>query len=373
MRVLTFILCVLALAPVSANESRTKQDLTAVQEELKKSQQSYQQQSKRIAKLRKRLQSFEREVAQHAKALSHTELGINENRQQQYTLEQEAERLKKQEKRLQKILAGQLKSAYMTGSHDYSRMLLNQEASGTLERTISYYNYFNKARISQIEALKKVNADLLLNQASLARKRTELQALFNQQKNRLAELKKSQTQRTNSLSHLNKALKETESAIDYLKENEQTLIATLAALEEVQTPEPEQIQLNGLAKRKGRLAWPSKGRLKHRFGQRKHAGMNWKGVLINAQQGSTVKSVEQGQVVFADWLNGFGWVIVLDHGKGFMSLYGHAQTLLKDVGDLVTGGESIALVGQSGGQDKPGLYFEIRHKGSAVDPVKWCK
>ena len=363
----------LVLAFANANESRTKQDLDAVQKELEKSQKSYQQQSERFNKLKRKLRDFELQIAQHAKALSLTEQGINENRQQQYTLESENKRLEQQKSKLQTLLAGQLKSAYMTGSHDYSKMLLNQEHSATLERTLSYYDYFNKARITQIEALKKIIVQLAENQQSLEQKQQQLNDLFTQQTERLYALKATKEQRQNSLSQLNSALKQTQSAIAYLKENEQTLITMLSQLNEQQSESLVPVELIGLRSKKGKLPWPSKGRLKHRFGQRKHAGMNWKGVVIAAKTGDNVKAVQQGQVVFADWLNGFGWVIVIDHGLGYMSLYGHAQTLLKDVGDQVRSGESIALVGQSGGQADPGLYFELRHKGSAVDPVKWCK
>ncbi|GMM85759.1 murein hydrolase activator EnvC family protein [Pseudoalteromonas sp. MTN2-4] len=373
LRIIFGITTMLVLAFANANESRTKQDLDAVQKELEKSQKSYQQQSERFNKLKRKLRDFELQIAQHAKALSLTEQGINENRQQQYNLESENKRLEQQKSKLQTLLAGQLKSAYMTGSHDYSKMLLNQEHSATLERTLSYYDYFNKARITQIEALKKIIVQLAENQQSLEQKQQQLNDLFTQQTERLYALKATKEQRQNSLSQLNSALKQTQSAIAYLKENEQTLITMLSQLNEQQSESLVPVELIGLRSKKGKLPWPSKGHLKHRFGQRKHAGMNWKGVVIAAKTGDNVKAVQQGQVVFADWLNGFGWVIVIDHGLGYMSLYGHAQTLLKDVGDQVRSGESIALVGQSGGQADPGLYFELRHKGSAVDPVKWCK
>ena len=180
-----------------------------------------------------------------------------------------------------------------------------------------------------------------------------------------------QSQRQLNLTALNTTLNKTQQTISYLKENEQTLIEAIESLAKIQTP--KKIELNGLAQFKGRLRLPIRGQIQRHFGQRKHAGINWKGILINSASGEPINSINSGQVVFADWLNGFGWVIVIDHGKGFMSLYGHAQTLLKDVGDLVTRGETVALVGQSGGQSSSGLYFEIRHKGSAVDPVKWCR
>ncbi|KNC69132.1 murein hydrolase activator EnvC family protein [Pseudoalteromonas ardens] len=358
-----------------ANETRTKADLAAVQAELKKSQAAYQQQQASFSALKSTLQSFELEIAKSAKALAFTEQGISENKQQQYTLQREAEQLELQKKRLQRLLAAQLKSAYVTGSHDYSKMLLNQQHAAALERTISYYDYFNQARIAQLEALKSVFAKLAENRAQLERKKKQLLALQAQQTVRRDELMLAQNARKTHLAKLNDKLSQAKAAIAYLEENEQTLISTLETLASEQASSPEQYvaQLQGLQRLKGKLAWPLDGRLKHRFGQRKHVGMNWKGVVIRGSNGTPVNSVAPGQVVYADWLNGFGWVIVLDHGEGFMSLYGHAQTLLKDVGDQVMPGEPIALVGQSGGQTDPGLYFEIRHKGSAVDPVKWCR
>ncbi|MBQ4863175.1 peptidoglycan DD-metalloendopeptidase family protein [Pseudoalteromonas sp. MMG013] len=364
-------LCLLAATYVTANESRTKQDLTEVQKELKKSQKNYQQQRKAISVLQQKLQAQELDIAKNAKALSLTQLGINENQQQQYALLNESKRLNNKKRKLQNLLAAQLKSAYMTGTHDYSKMLLNQELSATFERTLSYYDYFNKARITQLDTLKSVVAQLAENQNRLARKKNQLAHLLTQQTERKSALAKMQLQRKKNLTTLDATLNETQEAISYLKENEQTLLSALENLAKVTVP--EEVVLNGLAQYKGTLTLPSKGRIKHRFGQRKHAGMSWKGIVIQSPNGQAIKSINQGQVVFADWLNGFGWVIVIDHGRGFMSLYGHAQTLLKDVGDLVTSQEPIALVGQSGGQSSSGLYFEIRHKGSAVDPVKWCR
>jgi septal ring factor EnvC (AmiA/AmiB activator) len=354
-----------------ANESRTKQDLTEVQKELKKSQKTYQQQQKNISALQNIVKAHELDIAKNARALSMTMQSINENKQQQDALLKESKRLNKRKVTLQKVLASQIKSAYMTGTHDYSKMLLNQELSATFERTLSYYDYFNKARISQLDSLKVVVADLAKNRNKLIKKQNQLANLLKQQTSRKNALVTLQKQRKDSLASLNKTLGKTQQVISYLKENEKTLLATLDNLTKIQAP--EKIVLNGLVQQKGKLLLPSKGRVRHRFGQRKHAGMNWKGIVIESSIGQPINSIDQGQVVYADWLNGFGWVIVVDHGKGFMSLYGHAQTLLKDVGDLVATGEPIALVGQSGGQSSSGLYFEIRHKGSAVDPVKWCR
>ena len=361
----------LAIAVAVANEDRTKKDLSQVQVALEQSQAEFQQQQKEIAKQQQKLKTHELAIAKNAKALNMAKQSVKKTQQQQAEQQQRAAKLEKQQAQFQRILAAQLKSAYMAGSDDYSKMLLNQEDTAKFERTLSYYNYLNKARIKQLDDLKALQVEIAKNQAELAKTKERLVALFEEQKRRQAALLGAKNERQASLQNLKKQLNKTKNSISYLEENEQTLIATIKELEEEE--KVTKIELLGLNRNKGKLNWPSKGKLAHRFGQRKHGGINWKGVLISASEGTSVNSIDNGQVVFADWLKGYGWVIVLDHGQGFMSLYGHAQTLLKDVGDMVREGESVALVGQSGGQADSGLYFEIRHKGRAVNPIKWCR
>ena len=125
--------------------------------------------------------------------------------------------------------------------------------------------------------------------------------------------------------------------------------------------------------RKGRLPWPSRGRIAAAFASPKLGGMSWDGVMISAQPGEAVQAVHHGRVAFADWLRGFGLLLILDHGDGWMTLYGHNQSLFKEVGDWVEAGEPLALVGNSGGRQASGVYFGIRHQGKAVDPGRWCR
>ncbi|MEM5532463.1 murein hydrolase activator EnvC family protein [Pseudoalteromonas arctica] len=364
------ILTSLVTASAVANEDRTKKDLSEVQNALEQSQAEYNAQRKKIASLQKNLKSHELDIAKNAKALNMAEQSVKETKTQQKELQNKADELDIKHTQFQKILAAQLKSAYMAGGDDYSKMLLNQEDTAKFERTLSYYNYLNKARIEQIEDLKDLQQQIVQNQEELVKTQEKLALLFDEQKRRQTALLNAQSERQANLKNLQAQLNSTKSSINYLKENQQTLVATIEELEKEKT---QKIELLGLNKNKGKLDWPSKGKLEHTFGQRKHGGIDWKGVLIGAKEGTNINSVHNGQVVFADWLKGYGWVIVVDHGEGFMSLYGHAQTLLRDVGDMVREGETLALVGQSGGQASSGLYFEIRHKGRAVNPVKWCK
>ncbi|MBB1369981.1 murein hydrolase activator EnvC [Pseudoalteromonas sp. SR45-4] len=368
---LILILTFLATATAVANEDRTKKDLSEVQTALKQSQSEYNAQRKKVATLQKNLQQHELEIAKNAKALNMAEQSIKKTEQQQQLQQQKADQLEQQHAQFQHALAAQLKSAYMAGGDDdYAKMLLNQEDTAKFERTLSYYNYLNKARIEQLEELKALQLQIAKNQAELAKTKQKLVNLHDEQKRRQTALVNAQSERQANLKNLQAQLNNTKSSINYLKENQQTLITTI---EELEKEKNKKVELLGLNNSKGKLNWPSRGKLEHTFGQRKHGGIDWKGVLIGAKEGSNINSVHNGQVVFADWLKGYGWVIVVDHGEGFMSLYGHAQTLLKDVGDMVREGETVALVGQSGGQASSGLYFEMRHKGRAVNPEKWCK
>ncbi|MGO2564049.1 MAG: murein hydrolase activator EnvC family protein [Pseudoalteromonas nigrifaciens] len=368
---LILILTFLATATAVANEDRTKKDLSEVQTALKQSQSEYNAQRKKVATLQKNLQQHELEIAKNAKALNMAEQSVKKTEQQQQLQQQKADQLEQQHAQFQHALAAQLKSAYMAGGDDdYAKMLLNQEDTAKFERTLSYYNYLNKARIEQLEELKALQLQIAQNQAELAKTKQKLVNLHDEQKRRQTALVNAQSERQANLKNLQAQLNNTKSSINYLKENQQTLITTI---EELEKEKNKKVELLGLNNSKGKLNWPSRGKLEHTFGQRKHGGIDWKGVLIGAKEGSNINSVHNGQVVFADWLKGYGWVIVVDHGEGFMSLYGHAQTLLKDVGDMVREGETVALVGQSGGQASSGLYFEMRHKGRAVNPEKWCK
>ncbi|PAJ75851.1 protease [Pseudoalteromonas sp. NBT06-2] len=367
---LTVCFISVSLTPVSATEKQTKQDLNQIQETLKSSVDKLKTQQQKINKIESTLKKSEQAIAHNSKSLNQLDFSIELNKSGQNQLQKQIRKLTFNKQQQQKVLSSQLKSAYMTGSHDYSKLLLNQENIATFERTLTYYSYLNKARLTQLDDLKNTLIQLTEKQNELAQTQTKLLALLAEQKQKRASLLIAKKQRKGNLALLKKQFTNTNSSVNYLKKNEKILIETLKNL---QQNIKQQLTLEGLKSTKGKLKWPSRGRLKHKFGQRKYGRLKWKGVFINAKEGTSVTTIHNGKVIFADWLKGFGWVIVIDHGKGFMSLYGHNQALLKSVGEDVSQGELIALVGQSGGQDNPGLYFEIRYKGQAINPTKWCK
>ncbi len=167
-------------------------------------------------------------------------------------------------------------------------------------------------------------------------------------------LKQSKNERAKTIQKLNQELSSSKQQLAKLVEAEENLLIEIQRLARLAK---KSVELNGLGKLKGKLAWPVNGKIRRSFGSRKQGYLKWKGVLLTAPVGRQVNSIYNGKVLFSDWLKGYGLVTVIDHGNGYMSLYGFNQALLKSVGDTVEAGEPIALVGQSGGQDQAALYF----------------
>jgi len=276
-------------------------------------------------------------------------------------------------------LSQQIRSAYMVGKNDYMKLLLNQEDPARVGRALAYYDYHNQARARQINS---VNTEIeAITQLENNIKR-ENDALLKLKKNQLAkerEISQSRRERENILTKLLNELEKQGFELQALQQQEQETKNLLEKLIEEKARDDrgsvaffEDIPpFNSL---KGKLDWPIKGKLSTRFGSRKQGGkLKWQGVIINAEIGVDVQAVSGGQVVFADWFRNLGLLIIIDHGDGYMSLYGYNQSLLKKTGDWVLPGEVISLAGDSGGQLRSGVYFEIRNNGTPVNPARWCR
>ena len=257
----------------------------------------------------------------------------------------------------------------MTGNYDFAKMLLNQQDAANFERTITYYQYLNNERRHKIDEFRVLIVELEQVNAQLASKQQELAQLQAEQKNQQAQLTKQQASRESTLANIRSAIESDAAKIEILQQNEKNLQDALVRAQ--RESEKQNQTFGGLNAVKGKLLMPANGELLKMFGRIRQGQVKWKGIIIRGQVGSPIIAVHQGKVLYADWLRGFGLVTVIDHGEGFMSLYGHNQALLKQAGDIVAAGETIALLGQSGGQTNPNLYFEIRHKGQPVNPTSW--
>lgn len=353
-------------------QTKTKNNakLSDVQKAIAKQKSNIFNTNKTRDKLEQQLKQDDLAIAKVAKAINLTEQELKSTSRKISQLNKEKQQLTTQKKRQEQLLANQLRSAYTTGQHDYLKLILNQDQSEKIQRTISYYQYLNKARIQEIDNFQATIAALLEVTTTHQEQIGKLKLLKASQVEQKIALDNSKLKRKQTITALNKKLLSSNQQLAKLQTEEANLTAALQKLEALMRAE---IDLNGLSKLKNKLSWPVQGRKLRSFGSKKQGHLKWKGVLLGAPIGRQVRTVHNGTVLFSDWLKGYGLLTVVDHGKGYMSLYAHNQTLLKAVGDRVETGEPIALVGQSGGQDRPSLYFEIRHQGKAVNPRLWCK
>ncbi len=367
---LALLLCLGSAPVVAQDQKEVQQELSQLKGQIQKTEKELQQQQKAFSKAQDLLKSADQSLARLAQQIRQSDDELIKVQQRQQQLELEQQQLQQSFELQKSLLAQQLKGAFVTGEHDYTKMLLNQQDSNKLERVLTYYQYLNQARMQQItqiqqtaESLKQVELEL----QQKAEQQRELQARLKQQQQELMDAKSSQLA---SVKKMKSFLTDQEQQLDYLKQNEQSLQTTLGKLKAAAIAAKKRINL---PKTKGKLPWPVQGDILQGYGEKRLAGVSSRGILIAAPEGSKVKAVADGQVIYADWLKGYGWVIVLDHGNGVMSLYGHNQTLLKKPGEAVNASEAVALVGASGGQAQAGLYFEIRQKGTAINPVTWLQ
>ena len=367
--------CSLLLLSVGASFSARANDdnkkLEQVQAKIKQQRLAIE---KRIAEkddLEALFKSTELKVAEIALSIRKTSNQLADVNSKIKELEKEQKQLLKEKKQQQALLSELVRTAYLSGKHDYTKLLLNQDDPAKLERLITYYKSLNDARVTELDNIQKVLNRLAQIEQELSTKHSQLLDLKQSQQEQKQQLAKSQAQRKSALSKLNANIKTDKDRLKRLQQSETRLTNAIAEAQRAAKVAPE--NLAGLYNLKKKLKWPTTGKIRKRFGQRRSGALRWKGVYMSANLGNRVNAIAEGIVLYADWLKGFGWVTVIDHGKGYMSLYGHNQALLKSVGDYVEKNEPVALIGQSGGQSSPGLYFEIRYKGKTVDPARWCR
>jgi septal ring factor EnvC (AmiA/AmiB activator) len=269
-----------------------------------------------------------------------------------------------------------LRSAYTLGRGDRIRLMLDQEDSVKLSRIMSYYGYLNRYRVARIDAVVERARNLEALTREAASETARLSALAAQQDETRRRLSAAQAQRTQLLDDLEQTIVSGEERVAALRVEAEGLRLLLEQLERQAAALPEaELRHDSMGNQRGRLNWPvATAQLTGRFGSSKgDGGQLWDGVLIAAPEGTEVRAVHYGRIVYSDWLRGFGLLMIIEHDDGYMTLYGHNQTLLKEPGEWVSPGDVIALSGSTGGLQDGGLYFAIRHRGKPVDPQQWCR
>jgi septal ring factor EnvC (AmiA/AmiB activator) len=268
-------------------------------------------------------------------------------------------------------LAEQIRASYRLDSQSRLKLILNQASPAQLGRMLAYYDYINRAQVSKISGLREALTTLDTMQQSIDQELSRLETVQTEQRAVMDQLDQQRKQRRTLLVELDERIDDEESRLRELERNQQDLETLLERLTGVLADIPADLGKHlGVARQKGRLPMPVKGPVRHAFGHSRGGGLHWQGWLIAAVAGIEVSAVAYGRVAFADWLRGYGLLIIIDHGEGFMSLYGHNESLLHEAGDWVEPGEIISVIGVRTGNDQ-GLYFELRKNGKSVDPAAW--
>lgn len=355
----------------------------------------------RIRGLQKEVESAEDKKADATDALKQSEQSIStanrrlrELAQQQENVGATLDQAQRQAQdtqgkigRQQALLGRLLYHYYQYGQHDPLKILLNQQDPNRVTRQLHYYRYLSRERAALIGGLRQnLQRSRELAQA-YQEKSAELEQVKSEQARQKARLEKEKEARKTVLARIDRQIASQRHEIGRLQRDEKRLTRLIERLGKLAQAKPKRgaaVRNNSLPapepsggafqQLKGRLHLPVRGELINRFGsQREDSGATWKGLFIKSPAGQEVKSIANGRVVFSDWLRGFGNIVIIDHGDGYMSLYGNNESLYKQAGETVKAGDAIAAVGNSGGIAETGLYFEMRHQSRPFDPLGWVK
>lgn len=408
LRILALILLSSLIAPAIADQrADTQRQLEAARQdvaELKKLLEKLQQEKSGV---QQQLKKTETEMGNLEHQVKELQRELKGSEQEIQRLDQEKKKLQSARTEQQRLIAIQARAAYQSGRQEYVKLLLNQQNPEKFSRTLTYYDYLSQARLEQLSAFNETLRQLANVEQEITTHQAQLQAQKADLDERHAKLAEVRKERQQALAKLNRDFASRDQRLKARQQEQAELGRVLKTIEETlarQAREAEEARKRALAAQqaeqarpgnqpsgplvtsgaiyggpfasaRGKLPWPVDGRLVARYGTPRggDARTKWDGVLIGAPAGSQVRAVHGGRVVFADWLRGAGLLVILDHGNGYLSLYGHNQSLLRSAGDVVKAGDPIATVGNSGGQAASALYFAIRQNGRPSDPAQWCR
>jgi murein hydrolase activator len=388
-------LSLLGVVSVSFADNKTeaaKKDISGIQ--------------KKINEIKQKLNKSEEEKHDVTDALKKSETAISLANKELYKIKQEqkenesklnqlkeqslsiGEKLAQQQKQLGKLLYQQ----YAQGNQSYTKLILQSKSPSQISRDLKYQSYISKAHTKLIDDMQNNLNEIKQLDAQTTSALQRVAQLKAQQENERKKLQQEKSEKALVLKKLSKEIAAQRGQIKKLKRDEKRLSQLVIKLaniakkqrQKANQQKPSEVVTDNnqtpdnryagkkFASLKGKLKLPVQGQVTNQFGgKRKDSGITWKGLFIRANEGASVKAVATGRVVFAEWMRGFGNLIIVDHGSGYMSLYGNNQTILKNVGEDVNGGDSIAAVGNTGGNESNGLYYELRNNSVPFDPLKW--
>jgi septal ring factor EnvC (AmiA/AmiB activator) len=316
--------------------------------------------------------------AELAVAGAQTELGALRTQEaahstQRAQLAEERERVSASLARERGGLATQLQVAYQVGRHEPLQLLLNQRDPAAVARMFTWYGYFGRARAAQISGIAQQVTRIDELDTALAEQEKALAQLHLAKQGRLAQLQTGRAQRQSALNNLQVEARSHQASLTRLRAQQADLEHLLRELARAVPPSAPIDESSGFGRLRGRLDWPVAGRVVASYGETRASGVDWNGMVVSTERSAPVHAVAAGRVIYADWLPGLGLLTIVDHGSGYLSLYGYNDQLRHSAGEAVAAGEVIATAGDSGGRPEPQLYFEIRRGGKPIDPRPWFR
>ncbi len=369
-----FLAMIIFCKPVFSGVDSKQNELNQVLKKIEKTSKENKLYRKKRAELVDKLAVIEKEFGKIARDLQEIQVERDKKQRQIKELSDKIIAKKSLIKKTVQQLQVQIRSAYAMGGMEKLKLFLNQQDPARLNRILVYYGYLNRERMGKLELAKQALQDLTFLVDEQKNVVGDLQQLSEQKLAEQAKLKNAKQKRTVLLTRLNKEHLSRQEKLVLLKRKESELRKLIRSLEKEDRYNDSFFTASDkpFALQKGNLIWPVQGELSQKFGSSRGAG-KWDGVLIEAREGSDVRSIASGRVVYSDWLKGYGLLVIIDHGKGYMTLYAFNQSLYRKVDERVKQGDVVASVGKSGGRDRAGLYFAIRKKGKPLNPVRWCR
>ncbi|MBS0416392.1 MAG: peptidoglycan DD-metalloendopeptidase family protein [Proteobacteria bacterium] len=359
-------------ATTGADARKTEAELQSVKSEIERVTRQVGEEQVQKDKLSKELRSAELSVGKAREGLDDVRRGRAERASKRAQLASQKRAREADLTQNRGALAGQLRAAYLIGREEPLKLLLNQKDPERAGRMFVYYSYFGRARADQIQDIENDVQAIADLDEKLQAEDAKLAELEKQQRANLMELELAREKRSGVLASLTAESNSHAQSLERLKTQQNGLEKLLRELRRAMEKFP--IDNNdAFARLRGKLTWPVGGKLIARFGEPRAGGVKWDGVLVATERGAPVRAVYGGRVIYADWLPGLGLLTIIDHGEGYMSLYGHNERLYKTVGERVNAGDTVGSAGDSGGSNRPELYFEIRKAGKAVDPRPWFR
>ncbi len=350
-----------------ASISKTRDQLSKVDKAIAQTQESITAQKNRLETIQHELKKTETRMSNWYKKLAQTNQTLQQSNAKIQQLQLQLNELNKKSDQQRLALAEQLKAHYLLGQKHPLKILLNNENNANIDRMTYYTEILAKSRLEILTAMTQTQQALIQQKADLQKEQNVLTQLQLQQQLAQRKLQDQMKQRQSLMANIDQTITAQKTNLHSLIDDKKKLQTVLTQLQRSNSYSSQYVSSH-----RGRYAWPIKGTVITEFGQPvKNSQLKTSGIVIRAKSGDTVRAIAPGKVVFADWMPGFGFLMIIDHGQSYMTLYGYNQRLLLPVGAVVAPGDEICTVGNSGGQSQPGLYFGLRHQSKPINPHRW--